>query len=254
MKPPASDEHLHALREAHHPEVIRQRLSRQQTHSYLGDAVLGGIDGCVTTFAVVAGAVGGGFSALVVIILGFANLLADGLSMAVSNFQGTKSQREQVDKARREEERQIDLHPEGEREEVRQIFAAKGFEGTVLDQIITVITGNRRLWVDTMLTEELGLQINTPNPWRAAGATFLAFLVVGAIPLIPFLLMSLTATQAFVSSAVATAVAFASVGLVKGFVLERSLFKSSMETLFTGGAAAIVAYLVGAWLRSAFGA
>ncbi len=254
MSQDVSDRQLHALREAHRPEAIRHRLGRQRKHSYLGDAVLGGIDGCVTTFAVVAGAVGGGFSDLVVIILGFANLLADGLSMAVGNYQGTKSQREQVEKARREEERQIELIPEGEREEIRQIFAEKGFEGEVLDTITEVITKDRRLWVNTMLTEELGLQIEGPNPWRAAAATLFAFLVVGAVPLIPFLVVTLTASQAFISSAVATGIAFAGVGLVKGYVLERSLWKSSMETLFTGGAAALVAYLVGAWLRSTFGA
>ena len=90
-----------------------------------------------------------------VIVLGFANLLADGLSMAVSNYQGTKSQREQVEQARRKEEHHIEQIPEGEREEVRQIFARKGFEGGVLEKIVEVITQDRQLWIRTMLTEEL---------------------------------------------------------------------------------------------------
>jgi vacuolar iron transporter family protein len=81
----------------HSPEAVRRRLSERRGQGYVGDAVLGGIDGCVTTFAVVAGAVGGGFPGLVVVVLGFANLLADGFSMAVSNYQGTKSQIETVE-------------------------------------------------------------------------------------------------------------------------------------------------------------
>jgi VIT family len=81
--------------------------AREPAPGYLGDAVLGGLDGCVATFAVVVGAMGGGFSGLVVIVLGFVNLLADGFSMAVSNYQGTKSQIETVEKARRSEERRI---------------------------------------------------------------------------------------------------------------------------------------------------
>lgn len=241
------------LEAEHRPAAIRSRLDGIQQHSYVGDAVLGGIDGCVTTFAVVAGAVGGGFPAVVAIVLGFANLLADGFSMAVSNYQNTKSQREFVEEARRTEERHIEQIPEGEREEIRQIFARKGFADETLDRIVDVITQDRQLWVNTMLTEELGLQIDGPSPLRAAAATFLAFFVVGVIPLIPFLVPTLTPTQTFGASAVVTALAFFGIGMGKGFVLGRSMVRSGVETLFVGGMAALLAYAVGAWLRLAFG-
>jgi len=238
---------------SHRPAEIRRRLATRTSHSYLGDAVLGGIDGCVTTFAVVAGAVGGGFSSLVVIVLGFANLIADGFSMAVSNYQGTKSDREHVERARRDEERQIDAFPAGEREEVRQIFGSKGFEGDVLDSIVDTITGDRRLWVDTMITEELGLQLDGPSPVRAGLATFLAFLLVGVIPLVPFLIPGLEIPARFLLSSTAAGVAFFGVGLGKGIVLRQSPVRSGFGTLLTGGAAALIAYLVGAWLRQTFG-
>src|SRR5215207_11123147 len=156
------------LEAEHRPEAVRQRLLERRGQGYLGDAVLGGIDGCVTTFAVVAGAVGAGFSGLVIVVLGFANLLADGFSMAVSNYQGTKSQRQQVEEARRGEERQIEEIPEGEREEVRQIFAAKGFSGDTLEKVVDVITNDRGLRVDTMLAEELGLEVQGPDPHRSS--------------------------------------------------------------------------------------
>jgi len=242
------------LEETHRPAAIRRRLAEQRRHSYLGDAVLGGIDGCVTTFAVVAGAVGGGFTSLVVVVLGFANLLADGFSMAVSNYQGTKSQRELVEEARREEERHIAHIPEGEREEIRQIFAGKGFEGDMLASIVDQITQDRRLWVDTMLTEELGLQLDGPHPLRAGLATFGAFLFVGFFPLFPFLLPGLTLETTFLLSSVGAATAFFGVGVGKGLVLGRSALKAGLETLITGGAAAALAYVVGAWLRHMFGA
>ena len=243
-----------SLKAAHRPEAIRRRLAEQRRHSYLSDAVLGGIDGCVTTFAVVAGAVGGGFTSLVVVVLGFANLLADGFSMAVSNYQGTKSGRELVEEARREEERQIETIPEGEREEIRQIFAAKGFAGEVLEAIVTGITQDRRLWVDTMLTEELGLQLDGPSPLRAGAATFAAFLLVGLLPLLPFVVPGLALPTAFAISTVAAGAAFFGVGLFKGLVLGRSAVRAGLETLLTGGGAAVLAYVVGAWLRHTFGA
>jgi vacuolar iron transporter family protein len=241
------------LEAEHRPEEVRRRLSERRGQGYLGDAVLGGIDGCVTTFAVVAGAVGAGFPGLVVVVLGFANLLADGFSMAVSNYQGTKSQLERVEEARLSEERQIEQIPAGEREEVRQIFAAKGFQGETLERIVEVITNNRRLWVDTMLAEELGLEVEGPNPLRAAVATFAAFLAVGIIPLVPFVVPGLPTSTRFVASAAATGVAFFGVGAVKGLVLGRSALRSGLETLLTGGAAAAIAFVVGAWLRQLFG-
>lgn len=236
----------------HQPEAIRRRLQARKRRSYLGDAVLGGIDGCVTTFAVVAGTVGGGFSGVVAVVLGFANLLADGFSMAVSNYQGTKSQLELVERVRRSEEAQVNLIPEGEREEVRQIFAAKGFEGETLEQVVAVITQDRDLWVDTMLTEEHGLQLDGPQPLRAALATFWAFIGVGLVPLLPFFLR-LTPGQTFAASCVLTALAFFSVGVAKGRVLERSPLRSGLETLLVGGAAAAIAYGVGFGLRYTFG-
>jgi vacuolar iron transporter family protein len=242
------------LEAEHRPEEVRRRLSERRRQSYLGDAVLGGIDGCVTTFAVVAGAVGDGLSGLVVIILGFANLFADGFSMAVSNYQGTKSQREQVEEARLSEERQIEEIPDGEGEEIRQIFSSKGFEGETLENIVEVITNDRRLWVDTMLTEELGLEVEGPNPLRAALATFVAFLVVGFIPLAPFIIPNLFQESSFLLSAIGATFAFFGVGAAKGLVLGRSAFRAGLETLFTGGGAALLAYVVGAWLRQTFGA
>jgi VIT1/CCC1 family predicted Fe2+/Mn2+ transporter len=249
MDPAATPLHID-----HHPEAISARLQAERRHSYLGDAVLGGIDGCVTTFAVVAGALGAGFPRLVVVILGFANLIADGFSMAAGNFLGTKSQREQVEKTRAAEERQVDEVPEGEREEVRQIFARKGFSGDDLARVVDVITRDRRLWIDTMLTEEHGLQVEGPSPVRAGAATFLAFLLVGVVPLAPFLMPGLAPERMFAVSVGATALAFLAVGIGKGIVLGRPLLRAGLETLLIGGGAAVLAYLVGSWLRAAYGA
>ena len=214
--------------------------------------MLGGIDGCVTTFAVVAGALGAGFSGLVVAILGLANLLADGLSMAVSNYLGTRSQHEELEQARLDEEQHIAEHPEGEREEIRQIFASKGFTGDTLEKIVATVTQDRRLWIDTMLREELGLHLEARDPLRAGLATFAAFVAVGVVPLLPFIIPSV-GRQRFLISAVITGLAFAGVGFAKGLVLKRSLWMSALQTLFVGGAAAAVAFLVGSWLRKAYG-
>ncbi len=240
--------------EVHTPAAIRERLNLSTEHSYVGDAVLGGIDGCVTTFAVVAGAVGGGFSSLVIVILGLANLLADGFSMAVGNFQGTKSSRDHVAHARRMEEQEIRDFPAGEREEIRQIYMRKGFKGELLESVVEVITEDQDVWVDTMLTEELGLQLDGPSPMKAATTTFFAFLVVGIVPLAPFLWMTQDLSRAFFLSSIFTGIAFFAVGIARGLAVDRRPLWTGFTTLLTGGAAALVAYGVGAWLRVKFGA
>jgi len=242
------------LIQEHRPEAIRRRLAATPEHSHLGDAVLGAIDGCVTTFAVVAGASGGGFSHAVIVVLGAANLVADGLSMAVGNYQATRTRRQAIETARQIEQRHVDEVPEGEREEVRQIFAAKGFAGQTLDQVVDVITADRALWVDTMLKEELGLHPLTPAPAMAALWTFCAFVACGSIPLLPFLLPQLFVGDAFATSAIATAITFFAIGSVRGRVLGYSAVRSGISTFATGGAAAAVAYLIAAGLRRAFGA
>ena len=151
--------------ELHSPRAIRERLLRPQGQNHLRDFIYGGIDGAVTTFAVVAGVAGAGLSATVVIILGVANLIADGFSMAVSNFAATRSEMQQRALARAEEERQILELPEGEREEIRQIFSLKGFSGENLDRVVEVITDNPRVWVDTMMLEERGYGTAREEPW-----------------------------------------------------------------------------------------
>ena len=107
------------------PEAIARRLKAKPTHSYLRDFVYGAIDGIVTTFAVVAGVAGARLSTAIVVILGLANLVADGFSMAVGNFLATQAERQLKDKARAMEQKHIETVPEGEKEEIRQIFSGK---------------------------------------------------------------------------------------------------------------------------------
>lgn len=100
-----------------------------------------------------------------------------------------------------------------------------------------------------MLSEELGLEVKGTDPLRAGLATFVAFLVVGLVPLIPFVVPDLPTSTRFLASAVATGMAFFGVGAAKGLVLGRSTLRSGLDTLLTGGAAAAIAFVIGAWLH-----
>lgn len=198
----------------HQPARVAHRLARPPAGPLRPDAVLGAIDGCVTTFAIVAGAVGAGFPAPVAVTLGCANLVADGFSMAASNFEAARTRAQHVGQVREAEEQHIAEVPEGELEELRQIFRGKGFEGDTLERIVATISADRRLWVDTMMVEEHGLQPSRVTPWRSALVTFTAFVVVGTAPLLP-LLTGLPADRQFALSGGLAGLMFFLVGAMK---------------------------------------
>ena len=241
------------LLKEHRPEVIEKRLQHSAKSQNISDAVLGGIDGCVTTFAVVSGAVGAGFPPSVALVLGFANLFADGFSMAISNYESIKAQQEFVDGIRQTEEEHIEKVPDGEREEIRQIFQQKGFSGETLEQIINIITCDRHLWIETMLTEEHGVLKSSPNAWKSAATTFGAFLGVGAVPLIPFLVPDLEIQLQFVLSSALAGIMFFSIGMLKSLLFARPAIISGLRTLLTGSTAAALAYVTGYLLREGLG-
>jgi VIT1/CCC1 family predicted Fe2+/Mn2+ transporter len=241
------------LSETHSPVAIKERLSQPPKQSHLRDFIYGGIDGTVTTFAVVAGVAGADLSATVVIILGVANLIADGFSMAVSNYLATRAELQEQELARSEEEREIVEIPEGEREEIRQIFALKGFSGEELDRVVDVITADPRIWVDTMMVEEHGYSATTQNPLRAASSTFIAFVVVGFIPLFAFILDGMFPSileRPFLWSSVMTGIAFFIVGALKSRFVAQRWWLAGFETLVMGGAAATIAYGIGTLLQN----
>ena len=237
-----------SLQRDHTAEAIAQRLGAAKNHSYVGDFVLGAVDGAVTTFAIVAGAAGAGLSNGVVLVLGLANVLADGFSMAAGNFLRARSDQQVLQRFRVQEETHIERVPDGEREEIRQIFRAKGFDGEILERVVQVITDDRQRWVNTMLTDEWGLQLQPPSPWRASLATLSAFVLAGLVPLAPIVIhMNRRADEVFAVSAILTGATFFAIGIARGRVADRRPLAAGLETFLVGGSAAFVAFLVG-WL------
>lgn len=231
----------------HSVEAIKERLSAGPRHNYLRDWIYGGIDGSVTTFAVITGVVGANLAPVVIVIMGFANLVGDGFSMAAGNFLGTKSEHDDITHLANIERRHIELAPAGEREEVRQIFAGKGFAGADLERVVELITSDRERWVRTMLTEEYGLPQAARSPWLAAIATFSAFIICGLAPLVPFLIH--VGNPVRLSITITGAVFFA-IGSVKSRWSTVPWWRSGLSTLFVGAAAAGLSYGVGVLLKN----
>jgi VIT1/CCC1 family predicted Fe2+/Mn2+ transporter len=230
----------------HSPEAIQVRLAVAPRHTYLRDWVYGGIDGAVTTFAVVAGVMGAELSPGIVLVLGVANLVADGFSMAVSNYLGTRTERDELHYWEAVEHRHIDTTPEGEREEVRQIFRQKGLTGDDLERVVAAITADRARWVRTMLAEEYGLPPQVRSPWRAALSTFSAFMLCGVAPLLPF---GAGVPDAFGWAIALTAGVFFAVGAARSRWSLAPWWRAGLSTLGVGMAAAALAFGVGVLLK-----
>ena len=237
----------------HTPHAIKKRLEDGPPNNYLKDFIYGSIDGIVTTFAIVAGVYGANLSSGVIIILGLANLIADGFSMGISNFLGTKADKELMENAMQEELNHIEHYPEGEKEEIRQIFANKGFKNKELEDAVNIITSDINRWVDTMMREELGFSVKIPSPFNAGATTFAAFVIIGFIPLAAFVINWLlpgTFNNPFLVSSILTGIAFFLVGAFKSRFIAKKWYISGLEVLFVGSIAAVIAYIIGHILKS----
>jgi VIT1/CCC1 family predicted Fe2+/Mn2+ transporter len=243
-----------AAAEAHTPEAIA--ASAREEHGgagsqYIGYMVLGGLDGIITTFAVVSGVAGANLGANIVLILGLANLLADGFSMATGTYLSSKSEREYYEKERARESWEVQHFPDGERLELLAIYSKQGYPEADARRMVDVKSRDPKRWVDAMMVEELGLLPDDRTPLRSGLATFLAFVTAGSIPMMVYLVGLLTPISpgvAFPVSLAMSAVALFGLGAAKVVVTHRNPLRDGLETLVMGGLAALVAYVVGVLL------
>lgn len=222
---------------------------------YISEFVYGGIDGAITTFAVVAGAAGANADLVWVLIFGFANLLADGFSMSVGNYFATKTERENFEKHKAIEYWEVENLREKEVEEIREIYEGKGFKGELLEKVVEVITSDKDVWVDTMMKEELEMTKDNRTPFNTALATFLSFNLIGLIPLLSYVVaiwVEIERSHLFLISCIATGMAMIIIGNLKSVVTQKSRIRGITETLLLGGLAAAIAYFVGELLAKYF--
>jgi VIT1/CCC1 family predicted Fe2+/Mn2+ transporter len=250
---------LAASAKAHTPDTIARAAVEEHGGAgsqYIGDMVLGGLDGIVTTFAVVSGVAGADLGANVLLILGMANLLADGFSMATGSFLSLKSEREYYEKEKSREAWEVKQFPQGEKRELLEIYRKQGYSMADSKRMVDIKSRNPKRWVETMMIEELGMLPDDRTPARSALATFSAFVLAGSIPLLVYLLglvVPIAPAAAFVVSLAMSAVALFMLGAAKVVVTHRNPLISGLEMLLVGSLAAGVAYGVGILLKGIVG-
>ncbi len=227
----------------HHTEQIHPAAG----HS-LRDLMLGLNDGLVASFAVTAGVSGAFMTSRVVIMAGLAEMLGGAISMGLAALASARSQIEFYLSEIERERQEIRQWPEREREEIREIYRKKGFAGVLLEEIVAHITGDPERWRNVMMREELGFTGEFDPPLRSGVTVGLSYLGGAAIPIIPYLFAAPRAGT--IASAVTTVIALFAVGSAKTAITARSWWRSGLESMATGAAAAVVTYAAGSLLGS----
>lgn len=240
------DELLHAPDNAA-LEKLEAVYHHRTTGMYLRDVVFGANDGIVTTFAVVSGVAGAALAPDVVIILGLANLLADGISMGAGAYLGEKSEHNYNRTQRIKEEWEIENVRPIEVQEVRDVFLRYGFTGTDLERATEIIINNKKTWVDFMMREELGIiEGEGAAPAKHGIAIFIAFAIAGTLPLLPYLIpLGSWEIHRFLFSIVLSAVTLFTIGASRSKFSPESWLISGLEMLGVGALAAVSAYGIG---------
>jgi VIT1/CCC1 family predicted Fe2+/Mn2+ transporter len=223
---------------------------------YIKSIVYGGLDGIITTFAVVAGVAGAALPVGVILILGFANLIADGLAMAFGDYLSTQAEDEFYQAERDREEWEFDNHLDGEKRELVELYQEKGLAGEDAKQIVDILAKSRDTMVDVMMVEELGLFKSNQSPLGNAMATFLSFVLFGFVPLLSYVtgyIGNFGAAFAFPAACVLTALTLFTLGSLKVRFTGRPWAGSGLEMLLVGGVAALVAFGIGHLLQGLAG-
>jgi vacuolar iron transporter family protein len=226
----------------------------QVLETYISEFVYGAIDGTVTTFAVVAAAAGAGLSVSIALVMGLANLFADGFSMGVSAYLGKKSGKDQINKLRNNFYKR--LHNEAHLNNYlrKHMQEGYGFSGNQLEQAVDIAMKEPDR-VRAHLEQDLfGTIDSDENPLHLGLATFIAFILLGSVPLFAYLFAILdgnaTNITIFAITCFLTLIAFSFIGLAKGIVTHTNRLEAVVETVFLGGSAAAIAFMVGSALES----
>jgi vacuolar iron transporter family protein len=223
-----------------------------RTKNALRDVILGGQDGLVNMLGIALGVVAAGGSNRVLVVTGIAAAITESISMGAVAYTSFGSERDFYLAERETEQSEISSDPEEERDEIREIYATKGFSGQLLDDVVSTITSNRETWVGTMMDEELHLQpVEEQSLLHSSVIVTVATLIGHLIPLIPFL--AVPGTPAVVSAIVLSGVALFAVGAYSAKTLIGDWRKSGLQMLIIGLGAAALGFVIGRLLQSAGG-
>lgn len=216
--------------------------------SSLSDIILGGQDGLVNVLGVILGVAAATSDPRIVVVAGLAATFAESVSMGAVAYTSTLADADFYESEREREFRHIQASPLLERDEIREIYEHKGFEGELLDRIVDTITANREIWVAVMMAEEHQLQpVERSKALKAAFIVGFSAIIGSLIPLVPFAFLPVNLSM--LVSVFVTAIVLFGVGAYKARITVGRPWKSGLEMAVIGTVSALVGYAVGALLK-----
>jgi predicted membrane protein (TIGR00267 family) len=246
MKKIATTSLAHAVRAsvASHREPPMIGKEKHSTNNSLRDVILGGQDGLVNMLGIALGVVAAGGSTHVLVVTGIAAAITESISMGAVAYTSFGSDRDFYLAENEREQKEISTRPEEEREEIREIYAAKGFQGQLLEDVVSTITSNRETWVSTMMNEELHLQpVEQESLMRSAVVVTVATLIGHFIPIVPFMIVA--RVPAIFMAITLSAVTLFAVGVYSAKTLVGNWRKSGIQMMAIGLGAAAVGFFIG---------
>lgn len=244
--------------------VVVQTPSYKEPHGSLGSSyvksiVFGGLDGIITTFSIVAAVAGASLSSEIVIMMGFANLLSDGISMGLGDYLSESAERDYIRSERAREQWEIEHIPEVELQEMIDLYKAKGVSENDAKNILSTMMKYNDLFLDHMMVLELGLQPidEDEHPSKNGLVTFGSFVAFGSVPMWVYLIIwgtDYTDSQGTFGIACAfTALTMFLLGSTQAKITKQNVVKTGFVMMLNGCFAAAAAYLIGWGLEHAIG-
>jgi len=217
--------------------------------SAMRDFVFGFGDGINTSLGIAAGVGGANVESGIIILAALVGMFTGAKAMAVQNYLAVKSQRELLNSEIARENWEIENKPDLERKEIEDIYKEKGFVGKDLEMIVNKITSDKKVWLKTMLTEELNLNLDIAgHPLKSAFRMFGSFLLGGMLPIIPFLFGE-GWTPLLIAIGISITSSFV-VGAVKSRMANTNIIKGGIEMAGLGTGIALIGFGIGSELAN----
>jgi len=243
--------------------IHKQIKVAKESHSgdageYISAIVFGGLDGIITTFAIVSAAAASHLTRSVILIIGFANILGDAVGMAVGDYVSTKAEMDHAVAAKTKEERNITHRQQEEKLSLIEVYVSKGLSRSDAERVVAILSENSEVFLEAIMVEKLGFLSETgeEGALKEAGITFGAFMVFGGLPLLAYICGGNYSTPGgfdgvYGASVALFAIALFTLGAIKGKIGKKRWWMSGLTMLLNGAITTALSYVLGYFLNEA---
>lgn len=224
--------------------LLKRSLELHREKNWFRDIILGGQDGLVNVLGIVLGVSAATADNKILIVASMAAGFAEAVSMGAVAYTSTMAEKDFYEKEQKREAEEIATVPQKEKEEIRRIYEAKGFSGDTLEKIVATITANKKVWLNTMMEEELNLSpVETKSAVQSSIIVGIAALMASFVPILPFFFLS--HSQAAAAALLLSGAILFLTGVYEAKTYVGNWWKNGMQMLFIGLGAALIGFIIG---------